>query len=201
MGMFARIRKWFRSREVKEAPEAAEGAAVGANVRAGFAYRRAMEGMSAFDLAKDAATEALNRVGTEDFSMALVYSAYEHNPKDVAAGISAALSGPWIGSTTSGEITSAGLFEDSIVVSVINSPHIKFGVGFGTNVCKDDEGAGKTAINMALESLTAKGGALKEGSNYIVMHGSTGGEEGVIRGIQQEVGNIPVVYSVIYTNT
>ena len=193
MGMFERIRKWFRSREVKEAPEAAEGATVGANVKAGFAYRRAMEGVSAFDLAKDAATEALNRVGAENFSVALVYSAYEHNPKDVAAGISAAIPGPWLGCTTSGEITSAGLFEDSIVVSAISSPRIKFGVGFGTNVCKADESAGKTAINMALESLTAKGGALKEGSNYIIMHGSTGGEEGIIRGLQQEVGNIPVV--------
>ena len=193
MGMFDRIRKWFSARVVKEAPEAAEGALVGANVKAGFAYRRTTEGFSSFDLAKDAAAEALKKVGQENFSVALVYSAYEHAPKDVAAGISAAIPGPWLGCTTSGEITSAGLFEDAIVVSVISSPRIKFGVGVGTNVCQDDEGAGKTAIGMALESLTAKGGAMQEGTNYIVMHGSTGGEEGIIRGLQQEVGNIPVV--------
>ena len=108
MGMFDRIRKFFRSREIKEAPEAAEGAIVGANVVAGFAYRRTTEGMSTFDLAKDAAAEALGRVGSENFSVALVYSAYEHNPKDVASGVSAAIPGPWLGCTTSGEITSAG---------------------------------------------------------------------------------------------
>jgi hypothetical protein len=194
MGMFERARKWFKARKVEELPkEAYEGTIAGTNVRAGFAYQRATEGVSAFDLAKNAAIEALKRVGSENFSFALVYSAYEHNPKDVAAGISAAIPGPWLGCTTSGEITSAGLFDDSIVVAAVSSPRIKMGIGVGTNVCKDDIGAGKTAITMALDALTTRGGAMKEGTNYIIMHGSTGGEEGVIRGLQEEVGNIPVV--------
>jgi len=189
-----RIRRWMRSRQVTELPkEAYEGVIIGKNVKAGFAHRRSTEGVSTFDLAKEAASEALKKVGSEYFSVALVYSAYEHNPKDVVAGVSSVLPTPWLGCTTSGEITPAGLFDDSIVVAVINSPKIKFGVGVGTNVCEDDVSAGKAAINMALESLAAKGKTLKEGENYILMHGSVGGEEGIIRGIQEVVGNIPVV--------
>lgn len=215
------------SREGTELPkEAYEGVIVGKNVRAGFAYRRTTEGVSDFELAKTVAFESLKKIDGESLSLALVYSAYEYNPQEVAAGINAGFlefaaierkdrkvphiqefslgemkkyptaidrNFPWIGCTTSGEITSAGLFEDSIVVAVISSPYVKFGVGVGTNVCEDDVGAGKAAINMALDSLTAKGGALKEGTNYILMHGSVGGEEGVMRGLQEEIGNIPVV--------
>ncbi|WP_287582327.1 FIST signal transduction protein [Candidatus Borrarchaeum sp.] len=203
--------------------ESYEGVIVGKNVKTGFAYRRTTEGVSDFDLAKITASEALKKFGGESFSLALVYSAYEYNPKEVAAGINAGFLAsatinrkvpriqefslgemkkyptaidrnfPWIGCTTSGEITSAGLFEDSIVVAIISSPYIKFGVGVGKNVSETDTDAGKAALNMALGSLTAKGGALKEGTNYILMHGSVGGEEGVMRGIQEEFGNIPVV--------
>ena len=212
------------SKEGTEFPkEAYEGVIVGKNVKTGFAYRRTTEGVSDFDLAKITASEALKKFGGESFSLALVYSAYEYNPKEVAAGINAGFLAsatidrkvpriqefslgemkkyptaidrnfPWIGCTTSGEITSAGLFEDSIVVAVVSSPYIKFGVGVGTNVSEDDVSAGKTALNMALESLTAKGGALKEGTNYILMHGVVGGEEGIMKGIQEEFGNIPLV--------
>jgi len=191
MGMFNRLRQKLRTRQVTEIP--AEGVVFGKNVRAGFAYRRGTEGVSAFDLAKEAAAEALKQVGQEDFSIAMVYSAYEFPPKEVAAGIGAAISGPWIGCTTVGEITSAGLFEDSIVVAVISSPHIKVGVGVGQSISEDDEAAGRIAIEMALESLKNKGKTMKEGENFVLVHGSVGGEEGVIRGLQEVVGNIPVV--------
>jgi hypothetical protein len=171
------------------------------NVKAGFGYRRHTEKMSTFELAEAAASEARKKTGTQNFSIALVYSAYEYTPKEVAAGINAAIPGPatierempWIGCTTSGEITSEGLFEDSIVVAIICSPYIKFGVGVATKVSEDDVGAGKQAISMAVESLLLKGRALKDAKNYVLMHSTIGGEEGILRGIQEVLGNIPVV--------
>lgn len=191
MGMFDRLRQRLRQRKVTEIP--AEGAVIGKNVRAAFAYRRTMDGVSTFDLAKDAATEALNKVGQENSGLAMVYSAYEFPPKDVAAGVGAVISGPWLGCTTSGEISSAGLFEDSIIVAVVSSPYLKVGIGVGEAISDDDEAAGKTATNMALKSLNAKGSSTKEGENFVLVHGSVGGEEGVIRGIQEVIGNVPVV--------
>ena len=79
--------------------ETNEGVKFGKNVKAVFAYRRTTERFSDFDLAKAAASEALKKIGGESFSFAVVYSAYEHNPKDVASGVSAALPGPWLGCT------------------------------------------------------------------------------------------------------
>ena len=59
----------------------------------------------------------------------------------------------WVGCTTGGEISENNVTHGSVVVSVLSSEYIKFGVGVGKNISKNGFNAGKEAVEKAIKDI------------------------------------------------
>ncbi len=87
-------------------------------------------------------------------SLGFVFFPAERDAADVALGVADSLKDhPFIGHSTSFQMTPSGLFYDAVSILVINSPHIRLGVGIGTGLDEDAKSAGRTAVTQALKQL------------------------------------------------
>ncbi len=87
---------------------------------------------------------------------ALVFAGIDHDHRVLLERIGEQWPGmPVIGCTTDGELTSVGQFkEDSIAIALFVSERLSFGVGMGTGVASDPEGAAREAVRQAREQLS-----------------------------------------------
>jgi signal transduction histidine kinase len=111
-------------------------------IEVGRAVRRDPPGAAA---AAAAAEEARAALRVHPPSAALVFASVRHDLPDVLRGVRRVLGDvPIIGSTTAGEICD-GIHHQSVVVTVLASPHLSVSVGVGADVARDWAGAVATA--------------------------------------------------------
>jgi signal transduction histidine kinase len=103
-------------------------------IEVGRAVRRDPPGLGA---ATAAATEARAALRVHPPSAALVFASPRHDLPAVLHGVRSVMGDvPVIGSTTAGEICD-GIHRESVVVTVLASPHLTVHVGVGTEVSRD----------------------------------------------------------------
>lgn len=138
-----------------------------------------------FDAGKEAAETAMAQL-TGKPDIIWVFGAGSYNQQELLSGINSAADGiPVVGCTTSGEISSACLTTDSVVVLPMRSDTIRFHTASVTNVSRDSFAAG------------VKLGEKFKNLNYrylqLFSDGLTGDATDIIEGVKQVLGkDVPI---------
>ena len=99
------------------------------------------EGESAFEAGESAARAAMRDVRQHAISCVLVYASLHHDVDSVLRGVHAVVGEvPVFGVTTAGELHN-GIRQQSVVVAVLASPHVRVCAGVGQHVSVDWQGA------------------------------------------------------------
>lgn len=139
----------------------------------------------------NACQDAIDQLGDKNPDLVIVFSSVKYDQEKMLAGVrSVAKEARLIGSSTSGEITTAGpLKEHSIAVMAIKSPEIKYFVGVGENIAANPRLAGKAVADKVKEQ---SGDALK---SFMMMPDVLAGNGAdIVRGVLDSLGaHFPVV--------
>jgi len=162
-------------------------------IEVGFGWSGAEQARGA---GREAAEAAL--IEGEKADLAFLFSTVGYDAQALLGGVREVLGATPIHGSTSftGVITPQGFRGDdgdAVAVLTISSPEMQFGVG--TAVIGDCAvGAGREAAQQALEAL--------DGSpDVILMLASPGDEEGIITGIEEVAGGVPIVGGSAADNT
>jgi hypothetical protein len=146
---------------------------------------------SSFQAGREAAFLAIRDLKGDHPTLALVFaSSYFHQEK-ILEGMKSILGDtPLIGSTTSGEIITAGPEKHSVVIVVLKSADLQFALGWGESLNTDSRGAGHKAAITANRSFAEHqaGTELKRKVFMIFPDGLRGNCADVLRGIQEVLG-------------
>lgn len=121
---------------------------------------RVITGRSTQKKTRDAVAEALAPLAAakDGLGLVLVYGSVKHKHAQVVADIRRALGPvPLLGGTTTGEIHSAGISQDGLVLCGLASSLLEAGVGFGREVFRDPAAAAREAVAMARAELGKRG--------------------------------------------
>jgi hypothetical protein len=142
------------------------------------------QGTDAFLVGAKACQGALDKLG-EKADLAIVFSSVKYDQEQMLAGVRS-VSGDTllVGSSTAGEITTAGpLNKHSVAVMLLKSDTIKFYAAVGENVAKDPRAAGKEA---AEKVRALAGGELK--SFVMLPDVLVGNGSDIVRGVLDVLG-------------
>jgi len=146
-------------------------------------------GMSAtsnsYKAGAEAAEEALKQLGKKKADVIMVFAAPKFQQQKMLDGIKSITgSVPMLGGTTAGEISPKGLSVNSVIVMGLNSKDIKFNVGIGKNISKNEINAGKMLAKNVLKK------ASKKNASTLVMFpdGLAGDGLAIIQGAQKVLG-------------
>jgi len=140
---------------------------------------------NSFKAGAEAANKALKNLGSEKADVIMAFAAPKFEQQKMVNGIKSVIKNiPMIGGTTAGEISTQGLSVKSVVVMALNSKDIKFYVGQGKNISKNEVNAGKQLAKSVLKK------ALKKNANTLIMlpDGLAGDGLEVIKGAQKILG-------------
>jgi len=140
---------------------------------------------SSFKAGAEAADKALKNLGNKKADVIMAFAAPKFEQQKMVNGIKSVTKNiQMIGGTTAGEISTQGLSVNSVVVMALNSKDIKFHVGIGRNIAKNEVNAGKQLAKSVLKK------ALKKNANTLVMlpDGLAGDGLAVIEGAKKVLG-------------
>src|SRR3989344_3270166 len=97
----------------------------------GMAY-----GDDSYTVGANACQDAIEQLGDKNTDLLIVFSSVKYDQEKMLSGVrSVAPAALLIGSSTSGEVTTAGPVKDhSVTVMAIKSPEVKYFVGVGENI-------------------------------------------------------------------
>ena len=141
--------------------------------------------------AKDAAREALDKLGGQAPSIVIAFSSIKYEQKDVLAGLNEIFTNvPIIGGSAAGEITSWDTAFEAVSVMAIATDQIKFTLGIGTNVAADSFKAGA----MAAQEVIKNNGNKKPDLLLILPDGMTANGAALVDGVRSVMGqNFPII--------
>ena len=140
---------------------------------------------NSFKAGAEAAGKALKELGQKKADVLMAFAAPKFQQQKMVDGIKSVTKNiPMIGGTTAGEISTQGLSVNSVVIMAINSKDVKFYVGQGKNIAKNEVNAGKQLAKNVLKK------ASKKNANTLVMlpDGLAGDGLEVIKGAQKVLG-------------
>ncbi len=139
----------------------------------------------------NACQDAIEQLGDKNPDLLLVFASVKYDQEKMLSGVrSVAPNALLVGSSTSGEITTAGPLKDkSVAVMAIKSPEIKYFVGVGQHILENPREAGKFAADKVKEQA---GEALKA---FIMLPDVlVGNGADIVRGVLDSLGaHFPVV--------
>jgi methyl-accepting chemotaxis protein len=97
------------------------------------------KGNSGYDVGKEAATKAFQKLGGDKVHLSIVFSSPKYNYQDVLKGVREITdNAPLIGCSSAGEFTEEGVQKESVVCALISSDNHKFFTGIGSGL-KENE--------------------------------------------------------------
>ena len=138
-----------------------------------------------YNAGAESAKMALKSLGEKNPDALIVFAAPKFDHKKMLKGVaSVTKKTPMVGGTTAGEISTFGLSVNSVVVMALKSNDIKFYVGIGKGIAKNEENAGK---ELALNVI--KGASKKSAKSLMILpDGLAGDGLRVIQGAQKVLG-------------
>ncbi|WP_412061284.1 FIST signal transduction protein [Rubrivirga sp. IMCC45206] len=106
----------------------------------------------------DAIAEALDAcaaaLGGKTPQAGLLFAGIDHDHQALLDGVEARYPGvQLVGCTTHGELSSDGFAEDSVVLLLVHSDHVRFRAGVGTDALAEPRAAARQALAMARDGL------------------------------------------------
>jgi len=141
---------------------------------------------------REAASDALASCGGRRPTCVLVFAAFQYfDHMKVLQGVKEVTGdAPLVGGTSSGEISSMGVAERSVVVMALSSPKIHASMGVGTGLAQNARAAGRSAAAEALQGATCTDSKLL----ILIYAGWLGNIPDVIVGAQDILGSgVPIV--------
>ena len=133
----------------------------------------------------ESAKKALESLGSENPDALIIFAAPKFNHKKMLKGVtSITKKTPMIGGTTAGEISTFGLSVNSVVIMALKSKDVKFYVGIGQGISKNEENAGKELARNVLKKASKKTAK----SLIMLPDGLAGDGLRVIQGVQKILG-------------
>ena len=152
----------------------------------GLAY-----GDDSYVVGVNACQDAVDQLGDKSPDLLIVFSSVKYDQQKMLSGVrSVAPQALLVGSSTSGEITTAGpVKEKSVAVMAVKSPQIKYFAGVGENIAAGPRAGGKVAADQVKEQA---GDALKA---FMMMPDVlVGNGADIVRGVLDSLGlHFPVV--------
>ncbi len=152
----------------------------------GLAY-----GEDSYVVGVNACQDAVDQLGDKSPDLLIVFSSVKYDQQKMLSGVrSVAPQALLVGSSTSGEITTAGpVKEKSVAVMAVKSPQIKYLAGVGENIAAGPRAGGKVAADQVKEQA---GDALKA---FMMMPDVlVGNGADIVRGVLDSLGlHFPVV--------
>jgi len=152
----------------------------------GMAY-----GDDSYAVGVNACQDAIDQLGDKNPDLLIVFSSVKYDQQKVIDGVrSVAKEALLVGSSTSGEITTAGpMKEHSVAIMAIKSPEIKYFVGVGENILANPRLAGKMAADKVKEQAGDSLKAFMMMPDVLVGNGAD-----IVRGVLDSLGaHFPVV--------
>lgn len=149
------------------------------------------QGDDAYTVGANAAQDAIDQLGEKDPSLLIVFSSVKYDQQKMLEGVrSVCPSALLVGSSTAGEITTAGpAKKNSVAVMAVKSADINFFAGVGENIAGGAREAGKKAAE-AVKSQA--GDALK--AFMMIPDVLVGNGAEIVRGVLEALGpHFPVV--------
>ena len=142
-----------------------------------------------YSAGEEAAKKALESIGCDNPDALIVFAAPKFNHKRLLQGItSITKQTPMIGGTTAGEISTFGLSVNSVVILALKSKDIRFCVGIGKGINKNEEKAGQELANSVLKG-DSKGYTKKYAKSLLMLpDGLAGDGLKIIKGAQKALG-------------
>ncbi|OGI63435.1 hypothetical protein A2818_00725 [Candidatus Nomurabacteria bacterium RIFCSPHIGHO2_01_FULL_40_12] len=158
------------------------------NLKAGVG---ASYGDDPYAVGVNACQDAIEQLGDTNPDLLIVFSSVKYDQEKMLSGVkSVAPNALLVGSSTSGEITTAGpLKEHSIAVMAIKSPGIKYFIGVGEDISANPRLAGKAAADKVKMQAGASLKAFMMIPDVLVGNGAD-----IVRGVLDSLGaHFPVV--------
>ncbi|OGI95373.1 hypothetical protein A2917_02290 [Candidatus Nomurabacteria bacterium RIFCSPLOWO2_01_FULL_42_17] len=158
----------------------------GMKASVGMAY-----GDDSYAVGVNACQDAIDQLGDKNPDLLIVFSSVKYDQQKVIDGVrSVAKEALLVGSSTSGEITTAGpMKEHSVAIMAIKSPEIKYFVGVGENILANPRLAGKMAADKVKEQAGDSLKAFMMMPDVLVGNGAD-----IVRGVLDSLGaHFPVV--------
>src|SRR3989344_7486646 len=110
-------------------------------------------GDDSYAVGVNACQDAIEQLGDNNPDLLIVFSSVKYDQEKMLSGAkSVAPNALLVGSSTSGEITTAGPLKDrSVAIMAIKSPGIKYFIGVGEDILANPRLAGKNAADKAKE--------------------------------------------------
>ena len=148
-------------------------------------------GEDSYAVGVNACQDAINQLGGAKPQLVMVFSSTQYDQAQVLSGIRSVVKDALVvGSSTAGEITTAGPAKrHSVSVMAISSPDLKFYAGVGENIAANPRAAGKAAAD-AVKAQTAEPlSAFMMFPDVLVGNGAD-----IVRGVLDSLGeHFPVV--------
>ncbi len=142
----------------------------------------------------NACQDAIDQLDDKNPDLLIVFSSVKYDQEKMLQGVrSVAPQAILVGSSTSGEITTAGpVKEHSVAIMAIKSPKIKYFTGVGENITDNPRQAGKIAADKVKEAVKATGAELK--AFMMLPDVLVGNGADIVRGVLDSLGvHFPVV--------
>lgn len=124
-------------------------------------------------VAAQAAHRSLGQLRVFRPSLVMVFASARYDPEEVARGVADVVGDyPMVGASSAGEIC-GGPLADSIVVSILASPHLNAEVGVGQGVSRDWQAATRAALPQGRSSAYFRDGP-KVGRPFYFAHPASG---------------------------
>ncbi|KKR00625.1 MAG: hypothetical protein UT98_C0001G0003 [Candidatus Nomurabacteria bacterium GW2011_GWF2_40_31] len=152
----------------------------------GMAY-----GDDSYTVGANACQDAIEQLGDKNPDLLIVFSSVKYDQEKMLSGVrSVAPAALLIGSSTSGEVTTAGPVKDhSVTVMAIKSPEVKYFVGVGENILANPRLAGKAVADNVKEQTSTSLKAFMMMPDVLVGNGAD-----IVRGVLDSLGaHFPVV--------
>ncbi|OGI68676.1 hypothetical protein A3A05_03250 [Candidatus Nomurabacteria bacterium RIFCSPLOWO2_01_FULL_41_12] len=139
----------------------------------------------------NACQDAIEQLGDNNPDLLIVFSSVKYDQQKILDGVRSVAPGALlVGSSTSGEITTAGPLKDrSVAVMAIKSPGVKYFTGVGEDIGANPRLAGKIAADKVKEQAGANLKAFMMIPDVLVGNGAD-----IVRGVLDSLGaHFPVV--------
>ncbi len=155
-------------------------------------------GEDSYTVGANAAQDAIDQlkdVKDKNLDLLIIFSSVKYDQEKMLSGVRSVVKNALIvGSSTSGEITTAGPLKDhSVTVMAIKSPEIRYFAGVGENIAANPRAAGKVAADKVKGQAAEKGNDALKGfimlPDVLVGNGAE-----IVRGVLDSLGaHFPVV--------
>ena len=144
----------------------------------------------AFEAGRSAARLALDRMGSANPDLTVVFSSVIFDQPGLLRGVQTVVGkSPLVGCSTAGEISSEGFDRRSMVVMTLKSNKLQCGTGLGEGLTRDALRVGRDVARKAIRKNPANRFAF-----MMMSDGLKGNGASVIKGVQEVLGNsFPIV--------